>query len=371
MAHRELTPQEMRDLATALAGIMKLGQLQQLVHLATGDRMDEAYVSPQSPLPLRGLIYELLMALETVPSTDLFLREVYWEYPGQTALREAILALYPEIGGGRRTMSGLFSVQSGGKPVRGAEAAPPALQSIVRKALKRLPIRVWLDRIGTIERQVCRVEAMDRAFGTGFLVGPDAVLTNWHVVAAARAKGLEAALECRFDYRLLTGGGRDPGVKVGVAEIMMERPASPSERNDKPDEPPVPTEDELDFALLRLVEPQAARGHIPLAPPPPLAEDDPIMIVQHPAGDPMDFTLDTSGVIGRVGAGRRLRYRTNTLSGSSGSPCLTMDLDLVALHHLGDPAYGPANSPAYNQGVPIELVRDSIIKAGHGAAIGA
>lgn len=365
--HQALTAQEIGDLAKALAKIMDLEQLKWLVYLATGDRMDREYVSPQLMLPLRGIVQHLLMALETVPSTDLFLREVYWEYPGQTALREAILKLYPEIGGGRRAMSGLFSVQSGGTLVRGAETAPPALQSIVKKALKHLPIRVWLDRIGKIERQVCRVEAMDGAFGTGFLVGPDAVLTNWHVVEAARSKGVDGALECRFDYRELPGGGKDPGVKFGVAEIMVERPASPSERNSAPDQPPPPTEDELDFALLRLAAPQTERGHIQLAPPPPLAANDPIMIVQHPSGEPMDFALDTSGVIGRSGAGRRLRYSTNTRPGSSGSPCFTIDLDLVALHHLGDPSYGPA----YNQGVPIELVRDSIIKAGRGAAIGA
>jgi V8-like Glu-specific endopeptidase len=73
-------------------------------------------------------------------------------------------------------------------------------------------------------------------------------------------------------------------------------------------------------------------------------------------------------VIGRCHADLRLRYKTNTEAGSSGSPCFTMDWTLVALHHLGDPARAPA--PAFNQGIPIELIRQRIVAQGQAAAIG-
>jgi hypothetical protein len=45
-----------------------------------------------------------------------------------------------------------------------------------------------------------------------------------------------------------------------------------------------------------------------------------------------------------------------------------MDWDIVALHHYGDPKY---LNPLFNQGVPIELIRQHIDKAGFGNALGA
>ncbi len=50
------------------------------------------------------------------------------------------------------------------------------------------------------------------------------------------------------------------------------------------------------------------------------------------------------------------RYRTNTDKGSSGSPCFDANWTLVALHHLGDPAYYPENKSAFNQGIPFTAI---------------
>ncbi|HYO71036.1 MAG TPA: serine protease, partial [Archangium sp.] len=46
-------------------------------------------------------------------------------------------------------------------------------------------------------------------------------------------------------------------------------------------------------------------------------------------------------------------YRTNTLEGSSGSPCFSQDWALVALHHSG----GPGALAKYNEGIPISTLR--------------
>jgi hypothetical protein len=54
------------------------------------------------------------------------------------------------------------------------------------------------------------------------------------------------------------------------------------------------------------------------------------------------------------GNGTRLRYDTNTEGGSSGSPCLDAKLNLVALHHGGDPDTG--RLAQYNQGIPIDRI---------------
>ena len=81
----------------------------------------------------------------------------------------------------------------------------------------------------------------------------------------------------------------------------------------------------------------------------------------------MKLALDTQAVIGANANGTRVRYRTNTDPGSSGSPCFTMDWDLVALHHYGDPKW---LNPLFNQGVPIELIRRHIEANGLGNMLG-
>ena len=53
----------------------------------------------------------------------------------------------------------------------------------------------------------------------------------------------------------------------------------------------------------------------------------------------------------------RLRHQVNTKRGSSGSPCLNARLELVALHHAGDPNFDPARRPAWNAAVPIAAIR--------------
>ena len=81
-----------------------------------------------------------------------------------------------------------------------------------------------------------------------------------------------------------------------------------------------------------------------------------MIIVQHPEGDPLKFAIDQQAIIELVHSGLRLRYHTNTVNGSSGSPCFSMDWKLLALHHLGD----PSPSELYNKGVPVGLIKGNV-----------
>lgn len=94
----------------------------------------------------------------------------------------------------------------------------------------------------------------------------------------------------------------------------------------------------------------------------------PLMIAQHPDGKPLKLAIDTESVIGVNINRTRVRYATNTEAGSSGSPVFDLDWKLVALHHLGDPAYD--HPAAYNQGVPIDKIRDRLAKTGKADALG-
>jgi hypothetical protein len=93
----------------------------------------------------------------------------------------------------------------------------------------------------------------------------------------------------------------------------------------------------------------------------------PIIIVQHPQGDRLRLAIETNGIIGVNTARTRVTYRTNTLGGSSGSPCFNQDWTLVALHHSGDPGV----SAPYNEGIPISTIRAHLPDAVRGLLGGA
>ncbi|MEW9612727.1 serine protease [Shinella sp. S4-D37] len=305
--------------------------------------------------------------LETIVLADILARR-----PGNAALRALVAQAAPGALAAQVEEMPL-SAQHGGEPIPDpnlSNAFAPGLQRNVRPHLAKLDLMVWVERLMQVKNRVCRIEISGRATGTGFLVGPEAVLTNWHVVEKAHAAGTLGTSKCRFDYVRLPDGTRRPGVEVGLhADGLVDwAPYGAAEATDHPDDPP-PTQDELDYALLRLADAAGEhpvdggrRGWLTLAATPfPLAADDPLLIVQHPDGAPMKLAMDTQAVIGLNANGTRVRYRTNTEPGSSGSPCFSMEWDLVALHHYGEVA-------RFNQGVPIDLIGRRI-RTGRNAAL--
>lgn len=348
-----LSAAQIDRLSRLLSSAVDLHQLDRFVSLATGDRLFVEYVGPG--LPLRPTIEKLIQALEQDGTTFFLAAVLYREKPFRNDLRQYLVQLFPEAASGRTLADLQFEAQSGGQ---GRDDFPagsgPGLQRLIRPQLKMLDLRQWLDKADRISHQVCRIEVDNAGLGSGFLVGDGRVLTNWHVVDLARQMGGLSRLAARFDYHR-GAQGTEAGEPIPVAGIIDERPCSPAELTGGADV--LPAADELDYALLQLSKGTAERGAVPVRPAPPVAANDPLILVQHPQGETLKIALDDSAVEGFVHDGRRLRYRTNTEPGSSGSPCFTFDLDLVALHHLGDPSFG---APKYNQGIPIDLVRASI-----------
>jgi hypothetical protein len=373
---RMLSGEDIKKLAPLLASTLSFADLELFVQASTGDRLYDVYVSKDQPkVPM---IVQLLNTLQDLGKTSTFLAYVYANRPSRADVRDQIVKLAPDaIALPDRKIA--LSAQTKGEPQPSAptNALAPGLERNIRPYLAKLDVRVWTTRLTQIERQVCRVELEGNALGTGFLVGPDAVLTNWHVFEVAKSAGKVGSLGCRFDYELLPDGKVEPGKLVMLADAgcIDSSPYSAAEKTANPDNPP-PSLQELDYALLRLASRTGdeqvggkARGWIALPKTVlPLPTDVPILILQHPEGTPMKLAMDTQSVIGLNGNGTRLNYRTNTDPGSSGSPAFTMDWDLVALHHSGDPKW---ENPTFNQGVPIELVRRSIDANGFGDALGA
>ena len=321
--------------------------------------------------PLKNMVFDLFsIADEEGWDADL-VREAYRANPGN----ETMLRVYEKFG-----MSPKISLVQGGTVIAGVDTTPSSagLQKIIREENPTLDISAWRTRLTELESRVCRIDIDGKPKGTGFLVGPEVVLTNYHVVEdIVNGKKNSASVSCLFDYKVLTNNRLNAGSRVQLAAgqgVLVSAPYSAAEKAAKPDSM-LPTEDELDFALLRLDrafanEPEnAPRGHevIPGAPA-EFKEGQGIIIAQHPAGAPMKLAIDTQSVIGVNANGTRVRYKTSTEGGSSGSPVYDMLWNLSALHHYGDPSW---NNPTYNQGVvPLHLIRAKIDGAGFADLLG-
>ncbi|MBA4065530.1 MAG: serine protease [Isosphaera sp.] len=320
--------------------------------------------------PFRQVVFDLLAAAERDRWVVDLIREAHRYNPRN----ENLLRAYQRYG----APPDVAAQQAGA-------AAAGGLEKTIKDRLPAFDFAVFREKMAEVEARVCRVEVGGNAAGTGFLVGPDAVLTNYHVLEAVlRGTAPAANVACRFDYKVLVDGSRAEGVTVGLRPTDWQldaSPYSPAETTRTPDNPP-PTADQLDYALVRLARPVGdepaapkggaggpRRGWLPLpAAAPALVPKMPLMIAQHPDGKPLKLAVDTEAVIGVTAGGLRVRYATTTEAGSSGSPVFDLDWNLVALHHLGDPAYD--HPPAYNQGVPIDKVRARVAAAGKAAALG-
>ncbi|MHC1767226.1 MAG: trypsin-like peptidase domain-containing protein [Verrucomicrobiia bacterium] len=214
---------------------------------------------------------------------------------------------------------------------------------------------------------VGRVEAPEgQPQGTGWLIAPDMLLTNCHVLPEPEyaAEGV-----ARFGYM------RDEaGVKIAEERVIKLDVdfyyTSP--------------EDKLDYALVRLKEkPLAAkmlpagvgdlsmldllrqdkhRGYLVAA-----ARDilnlQPVNVIQHPSGDPLKVVM-TQNLVADDATAMRVHYYADTKRGSSGSPVFNRLWEVIALHHSGGP-YPPESATsatgeevryAFNEGIPVKAI---------------
>lgn len=249
-------------------------------------------------------------------------------------------------------------------------SARGSLERLIKKTNTFLDINTWREKLGKIETQVCQIEITNGAkeFGTGFLIAPNVVMTNYHVIEPVDlGKVNPSKVTLRFDYKQAEGKILNKGTEYKLVEDDWLIDKSPYTDN------PLPTSDELDYALLRVDgtpgeetvsknDPQSpTRGWMEL--PIQTYEFLPntsLFIVQHPNAHPLKLAFDTEAIIGINENGTTVQYKTNTEPGSSGSPCFDINLNLIALHHSGAPDW----NPTYNAGTPISAICARLQKQG-------
>jgi V8-like Glu-specific endopeptidase len=264
--------------------------------------------------------------------------------------------------------------------VRGAHADAPALQDLVSRlgladsgaeqqrvvrstglGLERMvrdagfeDLNLWAGRLVAAGKKICRIsypQDTGDMRGTGFLVAADLVLTNYHVLEPV-IKGTAKAgtVQINFGYAETESGvSAGSTVKLHDAWQVASAPYSAADLR----EDGVPAAGELDFALLRLAAPAGEKlGWFKLRDSKPAPEDTIVFVLQHPEGKPLKQSV---GILRESQTPLRLRYDADTEPGSSGAAVLDQRLELVALHHAGDPNF--KTEARYNQGVPIALIR--------------
>lgn len=219
------------------------------------------------------------------------------------------------------------------------------------------------------------------AQGTGFLVGPQTVLTAWHVVeplldgtGQPRADS-DQWLTVEFDFiDSLVGGGAQQNIKsFGVVPGWLED-NSPCYPDEKPSVDGITDAaalqaiagEKLDFAVIRLKgSPGRDRGIVKLRNDPvELKKNNPpqLLVFQHPnrfpqrvAGGPM------TSLFGTGNPPPRFRHNANTATGSSGGLCVNSQFECVGLHQAAI-IDGNKNLIA-NQAVPASLIVPLLLAA--------
>ncbi len=200
------------------------------------------------------------------------------------------------------------------------------------------------DRLG---RAVVKIRRADGATGTGFLVAPDIILTNNHVLpdmaTAARAQAM-----ANFED-VPPGETYAPrSVEVALAPNRL-----------------FVTQLNLDFTFCGVIGLEG-QGTIPLARDSlTVGPAEVVNIIQHPRGRPKEIAIQDNQV---VKANRVVvHYVCDTEPGSSGSPVFDNRWRLVALHHAsittdqdggGRPAKGAFDADArfLNEGIRLSAI---------------
>lgn len=275
--------------------------------------------------PLNAVVFDLIGWAETQGRTDELLVAARLQNPRNPPLR-------------------MFAGQFNNL----ASPTPPQteLERMVLKSVKFENVESWRTQMSQCELAVCRIEILGgEAKGTGFLLGPNIAMTNYHVMENVIVHPDQSdTVVLRFDYKMGVDGETLRSGQTFHLDADWLMDSSP--------------EAALDYALLRVAgnPGQQSVGGQAGAPTrgwlKPEAREfvtgEPVFILQHPLAEPLQLAF---GSITEIEAGsNRIHYSANTEHGSSGSPCFDYQWDLVALHRAG--------RVKDNEGVPFSAILD-------------
>lgn len=353
-----LTGTQLRDLSAALRKAFNYNRLEELLRYGLNKNLEDISLGEDMP----AVVFDLLRTAEAENWTMKLLAQARQANPSNVELQNV-------------------ARQFGLAPALPTETA---FEVMVSKS-KFADVQMWGKQLSEMERRICRIEIRlsnnNIVYGTGFLVGNDRLLTNYHVMrsvierdflkAAGRPWAEPMDVKCRFDFMKTSDGTViQEGIPYSLALdwLIDSSPMSPYDHEIEP-KSGQPAADHLDFALIKLAPKDGkTAGGSPISPllsAPErswvdldnVAEIQPgesLVILQHPKADPQKIAFGTVLSINTIST--RFTYNTNTEPGSSGSPCFNSEWQLVGIHHMGDPDFSPEHKPLYNQGIPLTAI---------------
>jgi V8-like Glu-specific endopeptidase len=173
-------------------------------------------------------------------------------------------------------------------------------------------------------------------------------MTNSHVIGTE-----EEASQCvfEFNYQLDRLGKAQP--------VHTARPLAGGMFHTSPMAAHNATPDELDYTIVQIIDPP--KGVAPLLlTPTAVKRESRVAVIQHPGGDYKKISLQNNFV--EYCDEHVVQYTTTTEPGSSGSPVLNDNFEVVALHHAGGNLSEPTTKRRYmrNEGIRVSAIMNEM-----------
>jgi len=197
------------------------------------------------------------------------------------------------------------------------------LQSFLKSSRPLIGAEWMRDVTARLCPAVCRIDipSIGRK-ATGFLVGKDLILTNWHVMEESDGDDKEANLaNMELSFTLSIQPARIFRLLNTARGQALVQGSSVAEQ---------------DYVLLRVSEDVA--GSLGIAPFTFDGSARPVVgqaihLIQHPGGGALMISVDEDGVTGIFKDAGKVQYISTAHAGSSGSPCIDGNKRLIAIHH--------------------------------------
>ncbi len=205
----------------------------------------------------------------------------------------------------------------------------------------------YLSRGVAAARSVCKVQLyrggrIPAGAGSGFLVGPNLLLTNNHVIRSRQSATQALAI---FQYEMDENFSPGQSVVFSITDEIFF-----TSESDKLDFSFVSVEERnrearslSDFGFLRLL-PQSGKA----------VKGEAVSIIHHPNGGLKSLSLRNSKILSVHD--HFITYSSDTLPGSSGAPVLNDQWLPVALHHRSIPHPSNRNRWVANRGIRISAI---------------
>lgn len=202
-----------------------------------------------------------------------------------------------------------------------------------------------IDRLAFLKNAVCRISLNGQGIGTGFLVAPDVIITNHHVIPD---ETVAARLIAEFNYEL------DFTKRFKTRYTCKLRPDlffCTSTITPQPGD----TTSGLDFTFVAIEVP----GDTGFSSAASVASLDgtsgkvligeQCVTIQHPAGEPKKIVFKDIALLKYTTT--HIIYESDTLPGSSGSMVVNLGTgEIIALHHAGVPKRDETGNPLTKTG---------------------